>query len=720
MKRIINTFLISAASAILFSCIMEKPLDVPMNESIVLDLSAGQTKAAVQDSQTESFVNHIDVLILADNAGFPSTVKHYGRYQVNNNSRLTLSAKRSDFEENTPYHVYLIANSSHKETEFAAIASYNDLVAKKQEDRLLHLTGLTVTDAPEYFLMDAAVRNVTLNNGNPADNTVLDVTLRRAAAKIVVNVHAGSNVTFKNFSTAQGSDGALYYIRNLPYSTYLLAESKDDEDVIAEVTNTDREIDAHLGWNPTNDNKNVTLVTYAYPNSWIEGIIEHETCIIINLPMTVTSDEDVETDYPNSWYKIHVTGEKVIRRNNFYQVDIELNRPGAVSETIPVNVNDTQYLVEEWKNQTVNVGGEEKPGYLQLNTDHVDMYNVNVDNTSLEFASSSEIRSITLDEAYYYNYLDQQVNLATSNKSLFNSIKATVENGAINGKITITSPFVNPDSHSNAIRYLKFTVVNMTGQKATFTVAQAPTIYITNQLGYFSYRSDFGGTYYGNCVQNSNYSGAVWQSSGTWSYERDATSSKNFFASKVIGNAQSGGKYQILYAYFNSNRQQQTQNIGTFDNPRMYHVQVTATSSKYTVARPQLDADGYTESSAENALLVSPSFMIASQLGATDISSVGSSTDLPGGVMQAKQHCEQYVETYKDADGNVVHLDDWRLPTAAEIQIIIDHQDVSDAMAVVLSGSRYYCAYNPDTRGYTKESGKYSGRSHVRCVRDEY
>ena len=88
--------------------------------------------------------------------------------------------------------------------------------------------------------------------------------------------------------------------------------------------------------------------------------------------------------------------------------------------------------------------------------------------------------------------------------------------------------------------------------------------------------------------------------------------------------------------------------------------------------------------------------------------------------MQAKQHCEQYVETYKDADGNVVHLDDWRLPTAAEIQIIIDHQDVSDAMAVVLSGSRYYCAYNPDTRGYTKESGKYSGRSHVRCVRDEY
>ena len=41
------------------------------------------------------------------------------------------------------------------------------------------------------------------------------------------------------------------------------------------------------------------------------------------------------------------------------------------------------------------------------------------------------------------------------------------------------------------------------------------------------------------------------------------------------------------------------------NNPRMYHIHVTATSEKYTVARPRLDDDGYTESSAENAMLVS-------------------------------------------------------------------------------------------------------------------
>jgi hypothetical protein len=143
----------------------------------------------------------------------------------------------------------------------------------------------------------------------------------------------------------------------------------------------------------------------------------------------------------------------------------------------------------------------------------------------------------------------------------------------------------------------------------------------------------------------------------------------------------------------------------------MYHVHVTATSFKYTVAIPRLDAQGYTESSAENTLLVSPSFMIASQLGATQ------SPD--GGVAQAKSHCEQYIEV--TADGNV--YDDWRLPTAAEIDIIIKHQDVSDAMAVVLSGPEYYCAYNTDANGnviYTKKTGKSGNQKAVRCIRDAY
>ena len=154
----------------------------------------------------------------------------------------------------------------------------------------------------------------------------------------------------------------------------------------------------------------------------------------------------------------------------------------------------------------------------------------------------------------------------------------------------------------------------------------------------------------------------------------------------------------------------------------MYHVHVTATSSDYVVAIPRLDTDGYTESSADNSRLVSPSFMIASQLGGVNNNNSmwGGASDLPGGIEQAKKHCEQYVEV--STEGKV--YDDWRLPTAAEIAIIISHQDDSNAMDVVLSGTRYYCAYNTDGNGnviYTKETGKPARRSsHVRCVRDAY
>ena len=107
MKRIINTLLISLASVFLFSCSVKEAYDVPMNETIVIDLSSGVTKAVVDkdDTQAESYVNHIDVLVFQDNAGSPSDLMHYGRYVVNDARQLTVNAQRSMFAANSPYHV---------------------------------------------------------------------------------------------------------------------------------------------------------------------------------------------------------------------------------------------------------------------------------------------------------------------------------------------------------------------------------------------------------------------------------------------------------------------------------------------------------------------------------------------------------------------------------------------------------------------------------------
>ena len=721
MKRILNTLLISVAAVLVLSCQTKEEMHVQTNESIVLDLSSSLTKA--NQSSAEDFVNHLDVFIFEAVSGAPASGSHYGRYNVNNASSITLDAKRTDFDQTKKYFVYLVANSNIEESEFATYKEHNALLNRIQEDADVHLTGLNTPNAPKYFLMDAVAKDsqnsspVSLYNGDPSDDTVLSAVLKRAAAKVVINITAGSKVEFQPYTIEQGSSGGLYYIRNLPYQTYILAEAKEAEDIDAKVRNTGRSDSYYFKWSPETDKKNVSLTAYVYPHSWSNtSILEKETCVVMNLPLTYTDDNGTVHQYHNSWYKIPMTDDKKFERNNYYEVNINLNRPGAIAESTPVDINDIYYNVEDWTKVNVNVGGEIRPDYLQLNTDHLDIYNQNADDSSLSFASSTPIPEdgITLLEAYYYNYLDQRVNLQTNDTyKIYSQIKATAEQNVLNGRITVNSPFYSAtqEYHSNAIRYLKFRVQNASGQTAEFTVTQYPTLYITNEHGLYSYRSDFGGTNYNDGVGTVNRSGTNWNN-GTWTYS--ATADNNYFFGSKVAKA-SGSSYTINYAYYSTDRNGRTtlntSAISGLNNPRMYHVHVTATSSKYPVAIPRLDAQGYTESTAENTQLVSPSFMIASQLGATQAPD--------GGVAQAKSHCEQYIEVA--SDGTV--YDDWRLPTAAEIDIIIKHQDISDAMAVVLSGPEYYCAYNTDTNGnviYTKKTGKSGTQKAVRCIRDAY
>lgn len=884
MKRIINTLICMEAALFSLSCQEELIIDKPVAESIILDLSSGElTKAA--DENHESYVKHIDVLVFTVGSDDkPAGCFYHEKITVNNTSTVSLAARRSDFGENTKYFVYIVANSSN---DFTGVTDFSDLNNLMQEDPLLHLTALNLgegVDNPQYFLMDAVATDTSgnsplvLNDGNVENDTELKAVLRRAAAKVYINITAGEKVTFRNYGVADGSEGGLYYIRNLPYDTYVLAETKSAASIInAKVTTTAKTDSEYFTWHPEIDDKNVTLVAYVYPHHWENAsILERETCIVMNLPMDFIDGEGNTVPYHNSWYKIPMTDNATFERNHYYAINIDLNRPGAISESEPVKMEELYYSVQEWTGVEINAGGINGPNYLQLNTDHVDMYNVNTDSESLTFASSSEINRIELLEAYHYDYLDRKINVPSNV-----TISAIAESGVLNGGIMINSPFVgmteeekqaeivkltkpqltvakpeepagkpvpptevanpgdtqpeNPnndetlneiaekyssngimgwgaytvswtrnadgypefsvnsrwsnadeyaqdefdelwaiytdynskkaaydaylieysnyeaalatwqaensgyiaelaayeaayaqyqtdltayneavaainnssgDTHENAIRYMTFKVYNNTGQEATFTVAQYPTIYITNKKGAYSYRSDFGGTNYTQ-RGNPNRSGANWDN-GEWEYGSEA-SGEFFFGSKVALGSE--GNYTINYAYWNNNNSLRTSNISSLDNPRMYHVHVTATSAMYTVAVPRLDSNNYTESSAENTILVSPSFMIASQLGATMTPS--------GGISQAKSHCEQYIEV--GADGTI--YDDWRLPTAAEIDIIIQHQDISDAMAVVLTGTAYYCAYNTDANGnviYTKATGKNGGQNAVRCIRDAY
>lgn len=736
MKRIINTLVILTVSMLAFSCQEREVLEVTMNESIVLDLSSGVTKA--DDTDQESYVEHIDIYIFKAEVQAGNTYSHgqrvyYGRYSVNNASTITLDAKRSSFVEDDRFYVYLIANTNLSKDAMAAVTTFNDLQNTMQEDKYLHFTALAASNAPKYFLMDAIAKDssgnspVQLYNGVPSDNTVLEAELKRAAAKVVINITTGADVLFRNYTLSDGNSDpnsqGQYYIRNLPYDTYLLS-GVDASIIEAKRITTMPGTSKYFTWAPETVNDKVSLTAYVYPHHWTNAsILTDETCVIMNLPMVFKPGTEEETEYRNSWYKIPMSKDQKFERNHYYEVNITLNRPGAISDSNPQPLNDIVYAVEDWTGVTVEVGKEEnKPLYLQLNTDHVDMYNINTDAGTLHFASSSPIRSVTLKEAYYVNSTDTRVYLNQSSDSadrnVFSQINATYTANVLNGGITIFSPFVKEgtitDSHKNTIRFMTFEVENTDGLKALFTVAQYPTLYITNEHGIYSYREDFSG----------NISGVRWQS-GSWQYVSSA-SQGSFFASKVavINN---NGSYSIRYADWSNGSYTSGSSLSMFNNPRMYHIHITATSKDYIVAKPLLDSNGYTEMTEENSRLVSPSFLIASQLGATETSGSSSGVD----IQKAIRHCKEYMEV---TDGKV--YSDWRIPTKAEIDIIEKHQHTSPAMAEVLNGSHYYCAYNPEYAEYADPDSPYysqrkdwiytvrdignSGSVHVRCVHDAY
>lgn len=301
------------------------------------------------------------------------------------------------------------------------------------------------------------------------------------------------------------------------------------------------------------------------------------------------------------------------------------------------------------------------------------------------------------------------------------------------------------ESHYNTIRYLEFEVTNADGLTATFRVMQYPVIYITNQQGWYSYREDFGSSYETKGDRNVRIRLSMTNNSwnGVYLYDTTAGTGYNtgttyFWQSKVVSsyNDKTGKSTTSFYSWSqNSNAATATTggNCETNTNARMYHVRVTATSDTYTIGRPRLDSSGFTAGDAANAKLVSPSFMIASRLGAIystygGLGSIGNTTDgnsnnISDRLEIFRDHCKNYVEVYKDANGNGVILDDWRLPTEAEIKIIIDLQGTEnqDAPAIdyLLNGGYYMSASGP-VKNSKGDSNDDEDESAIRCIRDAY
>ena len=651
---------------------------------------------------------------------------------------------------------------------------------------------------PQMFLMDGVAYmgadepttagNILINDTNNKDEDItIKVTLRRAAAKVQITIKPGNKVTFTPELMAR-SQG--YMVRNMPIRTTLAAEGLyplNDGGKRPYWKSTTISQTPYFQLIPVTDaegnvvNHQIQVTLYCYSHRWnSDEAFERGTSVIMMLPLIFKEEGKEAVEYVNNYYQLSFskkeegdTGNEsyhLIKRNTYYDLRVNLNAPGAEDFNEPEEVKDIKYFTAPWEQVGLEVSGESGVQYLKVNKEKLYMYNVADDNTSLYFSSSSPVKvELVSGSAHYYNKYNVKTNLTNAQVQ---NINGSTENGSVSGNISVHSDVPT----NNTIRYFQLKVTNEEGLSEIIDVEQYPLIYITNFLPWYSYRDD----YYYRTTGGHKWEGNVNQltTAGdlptTYRYEGDhivsvyqinyvnpdtrevkytyssTTPSNNhgYTASKYRGDkVQNSENYKIMYYSFSYAKSggnwwgggtyKWTINTGTQceqHNVRGYHVRVMASSNDYTIGRPALDKYGHTAGDAENAKLVSPSFVIASRLGAvlSTYSGLNRLTNQEKLVVFA-DHAKNYVEVddvNDDKKDPVVVYDNWRLPTEAELRIIMDIQGKSgenaDAIDYLLNGAYYMSAsgpvYNP------KNSDKSAALADpwqatdvaIRCVRDVF
>lgn len=747
---------------------------------VKLRFKTPETRAVVADSDIESELSHLDVLIYHLNREtYTYTPFHYERVNVSASpdGTVNLNKRINDFEEDEPYYIYVVANSSlGVDTTFyddeGNIISHEAFMKLEQRDDNVHLTGvghdIHNPFYPQLFLMDGVAYNsnnkepltpepVVINDGE-TDDVTLRVILRRAVAKFIVKIYAGENVAFTPELMAL-SDG--YMLRNMPMRTRVTAQDAypwTNGGKIPYWKSTTISQSPYFNLLKDGEGKYyVEIVAYCYSHTWQrDEFFEKGTSLVFMLPILHTDGEET-VEYINNYYQLvlnkhETTGDKhyIIKRNTLYELRVNLNAPGAEDYVKPYEVEGIYYFATPWTEKVMDISGENSVAYLKVNKDTVNMYNIDKDSTSLYFSSSSPVTlSIENNSAYY---IDKFGAKKTITPKTYN-IGATSAADANSGMVTIRSDVPT----NNTERFFTIKVTNQEGLSEQVVVKQTPLIYITNSLPWFSYREDFfydknsGHSYTSKCNSDrdsktapTTYLNAADRvvavrvksvSNGKITYEYNNTGGTGyFFSSKVRGNSSGTNKYQSLYCSYSSNTPDIKTACESSTNLRNYHIRMTATSEEYVLGRPRLDENGQTASDAENAKLVSPSFVIASRLGAVFTTSEGmSKLSTEEKRVFFADHAKNYVEVDDIGDeknsNKIVVYDNWRLPTEAELKIIIKLQgkdgEDADAIDYLLNGVYYMSAsgpvYNEKNSNGVKESDTSKKNDiAIRCVRDVY
>lgn len=578
------------------------------------------------------------------------------------------------------YDVYVVANAGSSQNAVEACESVAELEALTHTDA--DICNVHSATNKKYFLMTQRLE------WTPTADTrqvIQANALERAAAKLRLDIH----VDVEGHTAGQPS------FRLVNYNEKTTVLEKDDSNREVSVI----EMKDYVGLSadtavPEDGPEWQSFVTYSYPFSWT-GDLNQRPSVLVRIPLT----RNGETTAKNYYYRIPLrpASETDIERNHIYVVKANITSLGASSELTYDTPVDLQYTVLPWADgEETNINIPDRK-YIMVTPELVLMKNESV-NREISFIASSKC-AVEIQEVYYYDKDGNKKTIASDDAQYPTSVRLT---GETSGDVVVESPIPT----NLKVKYIKLCIY-MESDRDTYhrdvTVKQYPIEYAHFIEGKYSSRTDEANDtikYWGSTQVRTWVRGTKNGTQWTWS-GYNIGDYRDGYEAKVYD----GGRIK----YFSKNNgviSVDNYNSSGLTNNRMYVIQITSTNGDYVIGQPNIDyRDENSASYGSKDKVVSPAFMIASQLGAVYSSGFTEKT--------AITHCKTYREV--GTDGTV--YDGWRLPTNEEVKVIIKYQkDSNSPIDPVLTGEKYRTlSQSTEETGYTDRDAQ---GTFVRCVRD--
>lgn len=413
-------------------------------------------------------------------------------------------------------------------------------------------------------------------------------------------------------------------------------------------------------YRPTQDQQ--PQLFYSYYNSWSSNPDESPYYLL-----TVPLKKEGETTAVNNYYRVALTpAEPHFTANKLYDLKLGIHKLGSTTPEEPVAITGTLSILP-W---TLCDDQYDLPAanYLEVSEREVHIYNIETYTITYQTSKKPVTAPIVEASFSYVNGATGEPKTDDIPSSSDQYPSVTVEGNQI--KIQSKLPI------NNIPKKIRFKVSNGIGElDKEVTVYQYPSLFITHTMGDKSSLRPDGTLEHSGLNNKAIYRITVQNPPEGMILGFPPRETTNFYD-------RSWGNYSVQH-------------------------------TDYTTTRD-----------AETARMVSPSFELASQLGAT--SPMPYDQTRSGYTMYnnntALCNCATYTET-RIVNGEEVILDDWRLPTEAEIELIDRLQHVPNgAVKSIMTGNYYWDARKENgarwmsNPGYGSEGS--STKAYTRCIRD--